>query len=216
MAWSSKLQPCSPWRKAGLIEPDRSHLTAELAGTSKPTSESEIVRGADVFAATIDTAPTEQQPVLKRLLQWARELERERLATLYTSIGKGRWVLNARLPGQSRGMVSIWNEKGTYLSPYRSVIEQEAPVTLKKLDEAVPNEIGRGNYIKTAYDDSLLALLREAYVEARDSRAWHTKSGVWAAQLGSVGATNVLGVPTAGYVRLPEAGHRCQATNVQG
>jgi hypothetical protein len=154
-----------------LIEPDRSQLTAELAGTSKPTTESEIVRGSDVFAATIDTAPTEQQPVLNRLLQWARELERERLATLYTSTGKGRWVLNARLPGQSRGMVSIWNEKGPYLSPYRSVFEQEAPVTLKKLDEAVPNEIGRGNYIKSAYDDNLLALLRDAYVEARDSRA---------------------------------------------
>jgi hypothetical protein len=154
-----------------LIEPDRSQLTAELAGTSKPTTASEIVRGSDAFAATIETVPPDQQAALHRLLEWARQLERDGLATLYTSIGKGRWVLNPRLPGQSRGMVSIWNDKGPYLSPYRSVFEQEAPATLKKLDEMAPNEIGRGNYIKTAYNDDLLTLLREAYSEAKASRA---------------------------------------------
>ncbi|WP_132213539.1 hypothetical protein [Kribbella steppae] len=154
-----------------LIEPDRSQLTAELAGTSKPTTASEIVRGSDAFAATIEPVPTDQQATLRRLLEWARELERDGLASLYTSIGKGRWVLNPRLPGQSRGMVSIWNDKGPYLSPYRSVFDQEAPTTLAKLDAAAPNEIGRGNYIKAEYDESLLTLLRDAYLEAKDRRA---------------------------------------------
>ncbi|TDD30642.1 hypothetical protein E1218_00965 [Kribbella turkmenica] len=154
-----------------LIEPDRSQLTAELAGTSKPAPATEIVRGSDAFAETIASAPAGQQAVLRRLLEWARELERDQLATLYTSIGKVRWVLNPRLPGQTRGMISIWNDKGPYISPYRTVFEQEAPTTLAKLDSMAPNEIGRGNYIKVAYDDDLLAILREAYTEARDSRA---------------------------------------------
>ncbi|TCO43608.1 hypothetical protein EV646_112185 [Kribbella antiqua] len=154
-----------------LVEPDRTQLTAELAGTGKPSTASEVVRGSDPFEASIGTVALEHQPLLRRLLEWAQGLEREGLATLFTSIGKGRWVLNPRLPGQARGMVSIWNENGPYLSPYRTVLDQEAPATLAKLDATVPNEIGRGNYIKAQYDEDLLRLLREAYVEARDSRA---------------------------------------------
>jgi hypothetical protein len=153
-----------------LVEPDRTQVTAQLAGTGQPTTESEVILGSDAFAASVEAAPADQQPLLGRLLEWARQLEREGLATLFTSIGKGRWVLNLRLPGQSRGMVSVWNDKGPYLSPYRSVFVQEAPTTLAKLDATVPKEIGRGNYIKGDYDEQLLALLREAYLEARDSR----------------------------------------------
>lgn len=154
-----------------LVEPDRTQVTAEMAGTGKPATGSEIVRGPDAFAANIETAPPEKQPMLRRLLEWARELEHDELATLFTSIGKDRWVLNPRLPGQSRAMVSIWNEKGPFLSPYRTVLAQEAPATLDKLDAKVPNEIRRGNYIKGEYDEDLLALLREAYLEARNRRA---------------------------------------------
>ncbi|MEU4390197.1 hypothetical protein [Kribbella sp. NPDC023855] len=154
-----------------LVEPDRTQVTAELAGTSKPTSRSEIVPGAEEFAKQIETAPPDQRSELRRLVQWARELEAEQLAKLFTSVGKGRWVLNLRLPGQARGMLSIWNEKGLSVSPYRSVFEQEAPNTLDKLDKLIPGEIGRGNYIRGGCGEDVLRLLREAYVEARDSRA---------------------------------------------
>ncbi|RZU19766.1 hypothetical protein EV645_1984 [Kribbella rubisoli] len=153
-----------------LVEPDRTQLTAESAGTGKPSSASEILLGSDEFEGSIGTVAAEQQPSLRRLLEWAQGLQNDRLATLYTSIGKGRWVLNPRLPGQSRAMVSIWNDKGAYLSPYRTVFEQEAPTTLAKLDNVAPNEIGRGNYIHAQLDDALLGLLREAYVESRNRR----------------------------------------------
>lgn len=153
-----------------LVEADRTQITAEVAGTGKPPSTSEIVSGAEEFAASIEAAPSNQQQMLQRLLEWARELEAAGLAQLYTSIGKGRWVLNPRLPGQSRAMVSIWNDKGAYLSPYRTVFAQEAPSSLANLDAAVPNEIGQGNYIKSDYDAHLLGLLRDAYVEAQSGR----------------------------------------------
>ena len=68
-------------------------------------------------------------------------------------------------------MVAIWNDRGAYLSPYRTVFAQEASGTLDELDAAFPNEIGQGNYIKAAYDETLLSMLRDAYVESRDNRA---------------------------------------------
>jgi hypothetical protein len=153
-----------------LVEPDRTQLTAESARTGKLTAASEIVPGSEEFEASIGTAPPEQQLQLRKLLEWARALERDSLAKLYTSVGKGRWVLNPRLPGQSRSMLSIWNENGPYVSPYRTVFDQEAPAALAKLDAIAPNEIGRGNYIKARLDAAVLDLLREAYAEARNRR----------------------------------------------
>jgi hypothetical protein len=109
---------------------------------------------------------------LRGLLEWARGLEQSGLATLYTSIGKGRWVLNPRLPGQGRALVTIYNDnKAAYLSPYRTVLAQQAPEALASLDLKAPGEIGQGNYIKTNYDDELLNLLRAAYREARSGQA---------------------------------------------
>jgi hypothetical protein len=154
-----------------LVEPDRSQLTAEAAGISKPATSSEIVRGAQVFEDSIDSAPAESREDLRRLCRWAAALERDGLATLYTSIGSSRWVLNPRLPRQERGMVVIWNERGAYLSPYRTVLQQLAPTTLEKLDTLVPGQIGQGNYIKAAYDSALLDLLRAAYLEAAEHSA---------------------------------------------
>jgi hypothetical protein len=43
-------------------------------------------------------------------------------------------------------------------------------LALAKLDMLVPNQIGQGNYLKADYDDQLLTLLREAYVESRRNR----------------------------------------------
>ncbi|MDQ6649738.1 MAG: hypothetical protein M3Z02_06430 [Actinomycetota bacterium] len=149
-----------------LVEPDRSQVTAAAAGGSAPQPKSPIVRGSEVFATSIETAPPDRRPDLRRLLDWALSLEVDGLAVLYTSTGKGRWVLNPRLPGQERGMVMIWNENGAFLSPYRTVLQQEAPAALDELDQKVPGQIGQGNYIKVEYDEELLSLLRTAYEEA--------------------------------------------------
>jgi hypothetical protein len=108
--------------------------------------------------------------LLRRLLHWAESLERDGLASLHTSIGKGRWVLNPRLPGQTRGMVVIWHEKGGSLSPYRTVLAQLAPMTLAELDARIPGEIGQGNIIRADPDEDLLDLFRAAYAEAQNPR----------------------------------------------
>ncbi|TCN42914.1 hypothetical protein EV644_102450 [Kribbella orskensis] len=149
-----------------LVEPDRSHTAATMVGRGKPSTPSDIVRGSEVFEESIKDVPEDRQPTLRKLLDWARELETAGLATLYTSKGKGRWVLNPRLPGQARAMVSLWNENGPYVSPYRTVLTQEAPGALAALDQEFPGGIGQGNYIKAQNLDDLLTLLRSAYVEA--------------------------------------------------
>lgn len=149
-----------------LVEPDLSQITAASAGLGVPPSTSEINKGGAEFAAAIDEAPADQQAELRRLFTWAAGVEEDGLAVLYTSKGKGRWVLNLRLPGQERGMVVLWNENGAFLSPYRTVFLSEAPMALDALDAKAPGQIGQGNYIKCNYDDALLALLRAAYVEA--------------------------------------------------
>jgi hypothetical protein len=154
-----------------LVEPDRSQVTAAAAGRSSPSAAPTIVKGSEAFAGSIDTAPAEDRARLRSLLAWAESLESNGLAVVYTSTGKGRWVLNPRLPGQERGMIVVWNDKGPYLSPYRTVLEQEAPKTLQELDRAVPGQIGQGNYIKAEYTDELLGLLRNAYEEAARRRA---------------------------------------------
>jgi hypothetical protein len=150
-----------------LVEPDRTQVTAQSAGSGKPSSATEIVPGASDFESSIANAPIEQQAQLRRLLEWASSLERAGLAELFTSIGKGRWVLNVRSPGQTVAMFTLWNDHGAFLSPYRTVVAQHAPEALAALDANVPGEIGQGNYIKTELSDELISLIRSAYAEAQ-------------------------------------------------
>lgn len=144
-----------------LVEPDGPTTPARVTQRAAvPTS------GSEQFAASIEHAPEPERAELRRLLEWARQLERDGLATLYTSQGRGRWVLNPRLPGQERGMVTIWNENGAYLSPYRTVLRAEAPDALDELDHTAPDVIGQGNSIRPPFPDSLLDGLRTAYRRA--------------------------------------------------
>ncbi|MFD0684510.1 hypothetical protein [Actinomadura fibrosa] len=147
-----------------LIEPERTPVPSAPIPVPR---DARPAPGSQAFADSIgQTDPAHREP-LRRLLDWALRLEAEDLAVLYTTIGKGRWVLNPRLPGQSRGLVTIWNDGGAYLSPQRSVFEAEAPETLARLDEHLPNEIRQNNYITSPLDQEVLALLTNAYKEAR-------------------------------------------------
>jgi hypothetical protein len=76
-------------------------------------------------------------------------------------------VLNPRLPGQGRGLVTIWNDGGAYLSPQRSVFQAEAPQTLARLEQRLPGEIRQTNYLTNPLDQGVRALLTDAYLEAR-------------------------------------------------
>lgn len=63
-------------------------------------------------------------------------------------------------------MFVVWNDGGAYISPFRTVLAQRAPTALAELDERYPDVVGQGNYLVPPYSDTLLELLRNAYVEA--------------------------------------------------
>ena len=83
------------------------------------------VAGADEFVATIESAPAEYREELRRLGEWALALEREGLVTLTTYHGKGRLTLLPRFKDEGVGLVTIWNDRGAWLSLWRSVLSGE-------------------------------------------------------------------------------------------
>jgi hypothetical protein len=151
-----------------LVEPERA-----LAASVRPSGiqrEAKPTPGSASFRDSIDMADRSHRELLRRLCDWAERLQSDGLATLFTTVGKGRWILNPRLPGQSRGMFTIWNDQGAYVSPQRSVIQAEAPNTLSRLDERLPGQIGQNNYLKSDISDEVLALLRSAYEESANHK----------------------------------------------
>ncbi|YCK34157.1 hypothetical protein ACNF49_08695 [Actinomadura sp. ATCC 39365] len=67
-------------------------------------------------------------------------------------------------------MLTIWNDRGAFLSPQRSVRAAEAPLTLARLDERSPNEIRQNNYLTNPVDQEILELFKDAYAEAAHRR----------------------------------------------
>ncbi|MEV6031487.1 hypothetical protein AB0L65_10085 [Nonomuraea sp. NPDC052116] len=153
-----------------LVEPEQAAPQAPLR-SPRPGREAKPTLGSALFVNSIDNAEPSHREHLRRLCAWAQQLESEGLTTLYTTVGKGRWILNLRLPAQQRGMVSIWNDRGAFVCPQRSVIEAEAALTLARMDERFPKEIGQNNYLTDPMNQEMLGLLKDAYAEAARNRS---------------------------------------------
>lgn len=150
-----------------LVEPERAAAAPPIIRRAAPPPVE--IPGARVFAEAINNSPAKHQELLRELVDWAMGLEADGLAVLRSATGKGRWLLKPHLPGQQRGLVTLWNDGGGYVSPYRTVFEQEAPNTLARLDENWPGQIGQGNYINHELLDEVLPMLRNAYEESAGS-----------------------------------------------
>ncbi|MCT9933682.1 hypothetical protein N5079_26050 [Planotetraspora sp. A-T 1434] len=96
-----------------LVEPERA--VAASVSPSRIQREAKPTPGSASFRDSIDSADPSLRELRRRLCDWAERLQSDGLATLFTTVGKGRWVLNPRLPGQSRGMFTIWNDQGPYV-----------------------------------------------------------------------------------------------------
>ena len=124
------------------------------------------VEGKEAFISSIDQAPTEHQPLLRRLVEWASKLEAEGLAKLWTYSGTSRTTLLPHIPGEGVGLVTIWNDNGASLSFWRSVFERRSPETLAIFDQQTDApRIGQGTSTREI-TESLLAALTGAYQEA--------------------------------------------------
>jgi hypothetical protein len=145
----------SPRRASGPVD----HETSSPAG--------QFTEGVEPFDAAIAAASIEDQPVLRRLTEWAKALERDGLAKLGTNRGtSGSWTLLPRLPTEGVGMVTIWNDGEFYLSFWRSVIERRAPASLPVIESlAAAAKVGQGTTTKNPSGE-LLDALTGAYREA--------------------------------------------------
>jgi hypothetical protein len=149
-------------------EYDRRILGSSSGNTpNSPPPGPIAVDGTETFVDSINNAPIETQAKLAWIADWAQSLVDDGLARCSTTIGKSRWILNVRLMDEQRGLVSIYNEKGPYVTFYRSVFEQRAPHSVAAVEEAIaPRKLGSGNTTPVITDD-LLDAIKEAYREAK-------------------------------------------------
>lgn len=123
------------------------------------------VDGSDAFAEVVERAPEADQPELRKLLAWARDLEANGLATLRTVFGEERELLTVWVQGEKAGLVSIWNEGGAYLSLWRSVFVRLAWDRIEQIEKLIGASIGQGSSVRDP-SPALLSLLTEAYQDA--------------------------------------------------
>jgi len=146
---------------------DPSSVTSKAArpGTGSATA------GVAGFLSSIDSAPRENQPLLRRLADWATDLERQQLASLTTYFGKrGEVTLLPQLRPDNVGLVTIWNWMGIgNVTFWRSVFERRAPLSITPIEQLIePVKVGRGNNAPVVSEE-LLELLTQAYREAAAS-----------------------------------------------
>ena len=137
------------------------------SSSPQPVTTGRYVEGAQDFLATIEDAAEEHRPGLRRLAEWAITLEREGLAKLGTYHGTARrWTLLPYVRGDSATLATVWNERGAFLTLYRSVFERRAPISLPLVEQLVaPGRVGQGT-VARELSDELLEALTAAYREA--------------------------------------------------
>jgi hypothetical protein len=143
------------------VEPGRQADMQPLAKTAAAADA--VADGGAVFEEMIKTAPADRRPLLTQLLQWARDLEHEKLVRLFSYRGKQQTSLLPRLQPEQVGLVSIWQNGG--MSLWRSVFERHAPAFIERVEAITGVPMGFGTSAGTVTPE-LLAILTEAYREA--------------------------------------------------
>jgi len=157
------------------VEPGRQ---ADLQPLAKTAAADALADGGAVFEEMVKTAPADRRPLLTQLLQWARDLEQEKLVRLYSYRGKQQTTLLPRLQPEQVGLVSIWQTGG--MSLWRSVFERHALAFIERVEAITGVPMGSGTTAGTVTPE-LLAILTEAYREA----ALHGTAAAW--PVGSAG-----------------------------
>jgi hypothetical protein len=160
------------------VDPDYAQETATPSRPSvtRRSGRATPVDGTEAFEEAIERAGGQTGEHLRRLLAWARRLEERKLATLKSVLGEGREILLLWLPGEKAGLVSIWNDRGAYISLWRSVFVRHAWEQIEPIERLLDKPIGQGNTVANPPEE-LLDLLTTAYERAADSSSeWDGKS----------------------------------------
>ena len=146
------------------VTPERHEVTVEK---TRRKESGTLYPGSEKFEAMISRASPESHEALRRLLRWARGLERSGFVNLstYEGVGAKRYTLLPRLGVGGVGLVTIWNDGGAYVQFWRSVFERRAPGFIERIEELSGIRVGKGNSTQDISDE-LLNALTEAYAEA--------------------------------------------------
>lgn len=155
------------------VEPERQPRVPTIATTSKGTGR--LVSGSADFVASIESAKHDQQPALRKLVNWARVLESDGLISLDTFHGtSGRLSLLPRFRDERVGLITIWNDPGAAISLWRSVFARRAPGSIEPVETIIAKPIGSGNTTREITDE-LLTVLGDAYREAAGVAGYRTR-----------------------------------------
>ena len=127
------------------------------------------VEGSDDFKKAIDDALPRFQPDLQRLFDWSTELEQEGLTQLYTYMG-GSTILQLRVPGTYRNLVTIYNEISNFnasVQLWGPSFEMHAPTSKTEVERSIGLALKNPTVIRPLPSDQLLDVLRAAYKEAK-------------------------------------------------
>jgi hypothetical protein len=159
------------------VDPDHSEDVGArpAAGGARTAAKARgnSVDGSDGFEQAIERSDASQQPLLRRLLDWARGLEADGLATLRTYFGDDRDVLLVWIRGEKAGLVSIWRDRVPALSLWRTVFVRRAWDHVATIEAVTGRPIGQGTTV-TDLPDELLDALTAAYRDAaRAAPTWN-------------------------------------------
>lgn len=147
------------------IDPQRSSPPEHESQRVTSPRDAIPVEGSDAFAERIAAYPPNVQPAHRRLLEWARRLEEQGVARLWSTVGRTQDVLQVRVRGDQVGLVTVWaGQAGPAMSVWPTVFERRAPRALVEIERLV----GSDSLTKSLRDigDDLLAALGQGYREA--------------------------------------------------
>jgi hypothetical protein len=120
--------------------------------------------GGASFREWLETQPERDRQRAIRLHGWAEHLEADGLATLWGYQGPSYVTLLPYPHGHDAGLVTVVGDGSLWT--WRSVFEKRAPNSIAGVEAALGGPLKQGGTVAEP-SDSLLAAIRDAYVEAR-------------------------------------------------
>jgi hypothetical protein len=141
------------------VDPGRA-VDSQSIRAARTAGGDPVADGGAGFEAMAATAAEDLRGPLTDLLRWARNLEQENLARLYSYRGKQQTSLVPRLQREQAGLVAIW-QNGT-VTLWDSVFKRRAPAFLEQIEVLTGLHMGMGTSAGPVTPE-LLTLLTEAY-----------------------------------------------------
>ena len=130
------------------------------------------VPGDEAFLESIGRATDNAKPTLEKLYRWAKELERNDLASLDTFVGKDTTLQLRLREANARMLVTIPNSGDVCsLRMWRSGFESFAPASIQVVERIMDRGDMRNPTVLRNPTDALLDALTDAYREANGKLA---------------------------------------------